>query len=102
MKTKITCTLDEYEAQLLDRAIRVGCRLRGDGDEPESSNRRFILRWLIWSVCSAIIRNGEMSFPFAVDFRQETAEEQRQRLAKELPEGPQDAHRFIPPPNRWN
>ena len=71
MKSKITLTLEDYDAQLLDKAVRIVCLLRGDGDEPDSSNRRFVLRWIVGAVCSAIIRNGEMPQQLAVERRHE-------------------------------
>ena len=85
MKTKITLTLDEYDAAVLDKAIRIACKLRGDGDEPQSSHRRYLLRWIIGAVCSAIIRNGGMPRQLAVELRHESSVETRQRLTKEIP-----------------
>ncbi len=41
MKTKFTLSLDEYDDALLDKAIHVACLLRGAGDEPQSSHRRY-------------------------------------------------------------
>jgi len=102
MKTKITLTLDDYHAQIFDEAVRIACRIRGDGDEPDRSNRRFVLRWIIGAVCSAIIRNKEMPQLLAVELREETREETRQRIQKEIPASPQDRRRSIPPPNAWN
>ncbi len=90
MKTKFSITLDGYDAQLLDNAVRIACRMRGGGDEPDSSNRSFVLRWIIVAVCSAIIRRGEMPAQLAVELRHETKDETRQRLAKKIP-GPMDS-----------
>ena len=101
MKTKFSLTLDDYEAQLLDQAIRVACRLRGAGDEPDSSHRRYLMRWIIIAVCSAIIRAGKMPKQLAVELRHETQEEMRQRLAGEIPVGPGERRGF-PPLNQWN
>lgn len=101
MKKKITITLDEYDARVFERAVRIACRIRGDGDEPDGSNRRFVLRWIIGAVCSAIIRNGKMPKQLAVELRHETQEEMRQRVEKEFPRGPHDCSRMLPP-NPWN
>lgn len=101
MKTKFSITLDEYSSGLLDKAVRVACRMRGAGDDATGTHRRFVLRWIIGAVCAAIIRRGEMPKQLAVELRNETQEEMRQRLAKQLPDGPDDGHGF-PPLNRWN
>jgi len=86
VKKKLTITLDDYDAQLFEKAIRIACRLRGDGDEPQGSHRRFLLRWIIGAVCSSIIRKGEMPKMLAVELRHETKEETRQRVAREIPQ----------------
>lgn len=91
MKTKFQITLDPYCAELLDKAVRIACHRRGDGDEPDSSNRRFVLQWMIVAVSSAIIRAGKMPDQLAVDLRHETKEEKRQRIAKEIPQPIGDA-----------
>jgi hypothetical protein len=102
VKRTITLTLDDYDAQVLDKAIRAACRLRGDGDEPDSSNRRFLLRWIIGAVCSAIIRKGEMPVQLVVELRHETTEETRQRLARKMPRGPAVNDFLNRPCNPWN
>ena len=102
MKKKITLTLDAYDAQMLDQAIRIACLLRGGGDEPRSSHQRYLLRWIIGAVCSAILRNGGMPRQLAVDLRHETQEEMRQRLERKIPASPNEPRRFLPPLNPWN
>ena len=102
MKKKITLTLDAYDAQLLEKAVCTACRLRGDGDEPQSSHSRFVLRWIIGAVCSAIIRAGEMPEQLAVELRHETREEMRQRLGRKIPASLSEPRRFLPPLNPWN
>ncbi len=83
MKAKIALTLDDYDAAVLDNAVRIACKLRGD--EPQNSHRRYLLCWIIGAVCSAIIRKGAMPERLGVELRPETDEEMQQRLAKEIP-----------------
>ncbi len=100
MKNKLTITLDDHDAKLFDKAIRLACRL-GNAEEPQRNHRRFVLGWIIRAVSSAIIHEGQMPATLAVELREETPEETRQRLEKEIPASPQELRR-IPPPNPWN
>ncbi len=102
MKRTYTVTLDEYDAALLEKAVRIANGLRGDDDETQGSHRRYLLCWIISAVCSAIIRKGGMPRQLAVELRHETTEETRQRLEKKTPDNPGDQRRFKLPPNPWN
>lgn len=102
MKTKITLTLDDYEARVFEKAVRIAVRLLDASDATTGDHRRFILRWIIGAVSSAIIRKGEMPKQLAVELRHETQEEMRKRVEKEIPASPDDMRHSIPPPNRWN
>ncbi|MSU62125.1 MAG: hypothetical protein EXS31_06975 [Pedosphaera sp.] len=102
MKRTYTITLDDYDAALLEQAIRIACRLRGDGDETQRSNRSFVLRWILRAVSAAIIRRGEMPQRLAVELRHETREETRLRLEKKIPDGPRLYFRYNLPPAWWN
>ena len=73
MKQKITITLDPDEAELLAQAVRIATRRRGDGDEPDYLNRRWVLRWAITAVSRAIIRAGSMPCPLGVELRPEVS-----------------------------
>jgi hypothetical protein len=72
-KQKITVTLGQDEADLLVQAVRIASRRRGDGDgdEPDSQNRRWMLGWAIAAVSRAIIRAGSMPCPLGVELRPE-------------------------------
>lgn len=92
---KIHLTLDDYDARLLEAAIRTACP-----GHSLPADRRWVLRWLILAGAAAIIREGKMPRPLAVELRKETEEETRQRLENELPqkiEAPPS-----PPPRRWD
>ena len=105
MKTKITFTLDEYDAALLDQAVRRVLKLNIGNEATKPHHRSFLFRWMVHVVSAAIIRKGKLDLPFAVELRSETPEETRQRLAKKMPAGP-DEPRGFPPFNRgsypWN
>ncbi|MEQ2007532.1 MAG: hypothetical protein ABMA26_12105 [Limisphaerales bacterium] len=85
MKKTITITLDEYDARLLEAAIRTTRRPFSSGEEVDRSQRRYVLGWMLRSVAAAIIRQGNMPAPLAVELRHETEAETWQRLRKQLP-----------------
>jgi hypothetical protein len=102
MKKTITITLDEYDARLLEAALRATRRPYSSGEEVDRSQRRYVLGWMLRSVAAAIIRRGNMPAMLAVELRQETPQETEQRLRKQLPRPP------LPPlpggdsPRWWN
>jgi len=102
MKKTITITLDEYDARLLEAALRTTWRPFNSGEEVDRSQRRYVLGWMLRSVAAAIIRAGQMPAPLAVELRHETKAETEQRLRKQLPRSP------LPPlpggdsPRWWN
>jgi hypothetical protein len=88
MKRTITITLDEYDARLLEAAIRILCPPFSSGEEVDRSQRRYVLGWMLRSVAAAILRQGNMPAPLAVELRHETKAETEQRLRKQLPRPP--------------
>lgn len=88
MKKTITITLDEYDARLLEAALRTTRRPFNSGEEVDRSQRRYVLGWMLRAVAAAIIRQGNMPAMLAVELRQETPQETKQRLRKQLPRPP--------------
>ena len=85
-KIKLTITLDEYDAKLLQTAVQTACGISSiPGYGVTSRNRSWIIRWALCAVSSAIIRAGKMSTPLAVELRPESEEETRARMACEIP-----------------
>lgn len=102
-KIKLTITIDEYDAKMLDKALQTVYRLPGFGRQDVTSrDRNWVLRWAILSICRGIIRAGKMVTPLAVELRPETADETRARLAGEIPGQPSDGGEFGFQNARWN
>lgn len=99
MKTKVTITLDEYEAELFRQAVVLaGGLIRKD--EPSRQRQRFFLSWAIIAVSRAVIEGGGMPCPLAVQMRFENPKQTAMRIAEELPD--QDPIQAWDEFRRWN
>jgi hypothetical protein len=102
MKTKISFTLDEYYAQVLEKAVRTVCCTPGcQNYDVTSRDRTWIIRMAVQAVSAAIIRAGKMATPFSVEFRPESEKETEDRMNGIIPTNPgnSDFLRFrLPPP----
>lgn len=85
MKKTITITLDDRDARLLEAALRTTRRPCSPGEKVDRSQRRYVLGWMLRSVVAAIISQGNMPAPLAVELRHETPQETEQRLRGQLP-----------------
>lgn len=102
MKKTITITLDEYDARLLEAALRTTRRPFSPGEEVDRSQLRYVLGWMLRSVAAAIIRQGNMPAPLAVELRQETRQETEERLRRQLPSPPPPPLPGSAPRPWWN
>ncbi|MBI3415173.1 MAG: hypothetical protein HY043_07610 [Verrucomicrobia bacterium] len=83
MKTRVTITLDGHDAELLEHAVR----LAGQKTDADASERRWVLRWFIRAASAAVIRDGEMPCPLAVELRHETWDETETRIRASQADG---------------
>jgi len=102
-KIKLTITLNEYDAQLLEKALQtVYSPTFRQAYGVTSRNRNWVILWAIRSVSAAIIRAGKMSAPLAVELRSESEEESRTRMACEIPDQTTAEGGFGFQNYRWN
>src|SRR5262245_33018188 len=85
MKTQVSVTLNDHDAELLEQAVKI-CLGKYWEASATGRQRNHVIRWAIRSVCAAVIREGEWRGMFAVDLRPETEEELAERLGDKIPQ----------------
>ena len=96
-KIKLSITLDEYESKLLRAATKIA--LPHCIKELEPSDFRRMMRLALWAFLRGVIKeNKKVQYPVVAVLRDETAEEQGDRIAWNIPKPASD----WTVPNRWN
>ena len=90
-KIQLTITLNEWESRLLRAATKIACPQ--GYCEGERSDFRRMLHLALWAFLRAvIIENRKIGMPVMAELRAETENEQRTRIADEIP---------MPESSRW-
>jgi hypothetical protein len=69
--------LKPYTAEMLERAVRT---MRGE--HWRDYDKRWLLHWAIVAVARAVVKDGQMPVPMAVELRHETPEETAERCGR--------------------